>query len=86
LIGTEANFTTRIAELEAEGSTLKSKMSRWRHAAVLEARLKREAEEAADQLREMLYEANLENQYLQSDIRKKDDTLEVLKKNALELC
>jgi hypothetical protein len=55
-----------------------------RDAAVVEARLKREAEEVANQLREILHTANLENQHLQSDIQEKDDILEVFRKNALE--
>jgi hypothetical protein len=81
---TGENFTTKIAELEAECLILKSEMSRWRDATVIEARLKREAEETANQLRGMLYIANLENQYLQGDIRKKDNILEVFRKTALE--
>jgi hypothetical protein len=84
LTQTEENFTTRLAELEAESSMLKSEMSRWRDATAIEARLKREAEETANRLRGMLHIANLENQHLQSDIRKKDNILEAFRKAALD--
>ncbi|KAF8862714.1 hypothetical protein BDZ45DRAFT_739028 [Acephala macrosclerotiorum] len=82
--GAEENFTARILELETENSTLKSEVSRWRDAAAVEAQLKREAEEATNQLRVMLHTANLENQHLQSDIRKQDSLAEAFKKSAIE--
>lgn len=83
-VGAEENFTARILELETENSTLKSEASRWRDAAVVEARLKREAEEATNQLRVMLYTANVENQRLQSDIRKQDSLAEGFRKSTIE--
>jgi len=80
----EENFTTRILELETENSTLKSEVSRWMNVSAVEVQLKGEAEEVTNQLREMLHQANLENQRLQSDIREKDGMIEELRKKALE--
>jgi hypothetical protein len=82
--GAEENFTARILELETENSTLKSEASRWRDVAAVEAQLKREAEEATNQLRVMLHTANLENEHLQSDIRKQDSLAEAFRKSAIE--
>jgi hypothetical protein len=83
--GAKENFTVRILELETENSTLKSEISRWRDAATVEAQLKREAEEATNQLKVMLHTANLlENQYLLSDIRKQDSLAETFRKSAIE--
>ena len=84
LTGAEENFTARILELETENSILKSEASRWRDAAAVEAQLKREAEEATNQLRMMLHTANLENQHLQCDIRTQDRMAEAFRKSAIE--
>jgi hypothetical protein len=59
-------------------------VNRWRDAAAVEAQLKREAEEATNQLRVMLHTANLENQHLQNNIQKQDSIAEAFRKSAIE--
>ncbi|PMD21097.1 hypothetical protein NA56DRAFT_703773 [Hyaloscypha hepaticicola] len=65
-----ANFTDRIAELEAENSRLMGEVNKLKDAATVESTLKREAEEAAKRLTTMLHTAELENQHLKRDIQK----------------
>ncbi|KAF8856264.1 hypothetical protein BDZ45DRAFT_804288 [Acephala macrosclerotiorum] len=81
---TKENFTTRIAELEAENSTLKSEGNRWKEAATAEAQQKREAEEAINELRLLLHTANLENQHLQYEIQKQNSIADALRKNVVD--
>jgi uncharacterized membrane protein YgaE (UPF0421/DUF939 family) len=54
----------------AENSGLIYKVNKLKDAAAAESTLKRDAEEAANQLKAMLDIANLENQYLKRDIQK----------------
>ena len=55
-------------ELEAENSTLIGEVNKLKDTAMAELTLKRDTEEAANQLITMLYIAELENQYLKRDI------------------
>jgi hypothetical protein len=57
-------------ELEVENLGLIYEVNKLKDAAVAESTLKRDAEEAANQLKTMLDIANLENQYLKRDIQK----------------
>lgn len=63
---------------------MKTEVDGWRDAAAMEARLKGETEEATNQLRAMLHTANLENQHLQSNIRKQNSMSEAYRKSAIE--
>ncbi|KAG9231521.1 hypothetical protein BJ875DRAFT_382791 [Amylocarpus encephaloides] len=65
-----ANFTDRIAELEAENSKLMCEVNQWKETAVAESTLKRDVEESANQLKAMLHTVDLENQHLKKDIQK----------------
>jgi hypothetical protein len=62
-----ANFIDRIAELEAENSRLMGEANKLKDTAAAESTLKRDAEEAANQL---LHTAELENQHLKRNIQK----------------
>ena len=57
-------------ELEAENSELICEVNKLKDAAAAESTLKRDAEEAANQLKAMLDTANLVNPYLKRDIQK----------------
>ncbi|KUJ09325.1 uncharacterized protein LY89DRAFT_724351 [Mollisia scopiformis] len=65
-----ANFTNRIAELEAENSRLIGEVNKLKDTAAAESTFKRDAEEAANQLTVVLHTAELENQHLKRDIQK----------------
>ncbi|KAH6667432.1 hypothetical protein B0J14DRAFT_658881 [Halenospora varia] len=68
--GPAANFTDRIAGLEAENSRLMGEVNKLKDIAAAESTFKRGAEEAANQLTAVLHAAELENQHLKRDIQK----------------
>ncbi|KAH7317422.1 hypothetical protein BKA65DRAFT_600074 [Rhexocercosporidium sp. MPI-PUGE-AT-0058] len=82
--GLAANFTDRIAELEAENSGLIYEVNKLKGIAAAESTLKRDAEETANQLKAMLDTANLENQYLKRDIQKQTSTADEFRARAAD--